>query len=164
MQNNTHGNTKHGDLGTRLYVIWKQMRARCNRLNVDRSLGLIGYIGITCCKEWDDFIAFKDWSLANGYQDHLTLDRKENHLGYSPDNCKWSTYSQQMLNRRTFGKSKFRGVSSHKERWQATYTLNSKAKYIGVFDSELKAALAYDDAVLNSGTNSKLNFPERCKI
>lgn len=29
------------------------------------------------------------------------LDRIDNSLGYSPDNCKWSTRSEQMINTRT---------------------------------------------------------------
>ena len=45
--------------------------------------------GITVCDEWkEDFMAFYEWSMQNGYADNLTLDIKDNDKGYSPDNCR----------------------------------------------------------------------------
>ena len=53
------------------------------------------------CDEWRyDFWAFADWAMENGYRDGLTIDRKDNDKGYSPDNCRWITRYEQNQNKR----------------------------------------------------------------
>lgn len=57
--------------------------------------------GITICDEWrENFQAFHDWAMANGYRDDLTIDRIDNDKGYSPDNCRWITMEEQNKNKR----------------------------------------------------------------
>lgn len=56
--------------------------------------------------------------------------------------------------------SGFRGVHFQKSRGK--WTAHFKGKYIGIFESEIDAAIAYDDACLASGGNIlRLNFPRR---
>ena len=88
---------KHGGKGTRLYRIWCKMRQRCNDQN-DPAFSRYGGRGIRVCMEWNDFTAFRAWALANGYADHLTIDRIENGDGYWPGNCRWATYAEQNRN------------------------------------------------------------------
>ena len=88
---------KHGGKGTRLYNIWSKMRQRCNDEN-DPAFDRYGGRGIKVCAEWDDFATFRAWALANGYADHLTIDRIKNTDGYRPENCRWSTYAEQNRN------------------------------------------------------------------
>ena len=39
--------------------------------------------------------------MKNGYKEDLTIDRTNNDLGYSPDNCRWVSMKVQSRNRRT---------------------------------------------------------------
>lgn len=77
----------HGDSATHIYNVWSVMRGRCrgthNRKRPRKDLPL--------CQEWENYEAFKEWSLANGYREGLVLDRIDKDKGFSPDNCRWRT-------------------------------------------------------------------------
>lgn len=63
------------------------------------SYSRYGGRGIGVCDEWRlSYVAFRDWGLANGYADNLTLDREENDDGYSPANCRWIDTKMQASN------------------------------------------------------------------
>lgn len=94
---------KHGFTRTRLYRIYYKMKERCYKPTND-NFKYYGGLGITICEEWlNDFGAFASWAIANGYADNLTIDRKENTKGYSPENCRWITIQEQQKNRRKRG-------------------------------------------------------------
>lgn len=86
----------HGKSRTRLHNIWKLMHARCK----DETDPIYGGRGIAVCCEWSDFQAFHDWAHANGYAPNLSIDRRNNDEGYSPDNCRWADNKEQSRNRR----------------------------------------------------------------
>ena len=73
------------------------MRQRCNNANKDH-FDRYGGRGITYCKEWEEYPAFRSWALQNGYQADLSLDRIDNDGMYCPDNCRWVTQKKQMNN------------------------------------------------------------------
>lgn len=96
-------NLRHGATSgnvDRLYRTWATMKQRCN-LTTSESYPDYGGRGIRICREWsDDYVVFRDWALANGYSDELTIDREDNDGNYEPGNCRWTTYTVQNNNRR----------------------------------------------------------------
>ena len=91
---------KHHHSKTRLYRIWVAMKQRCHNMKCV-SYRFYGALGIAVCQEWfDSFESFRDWALANGYADNLTIERSDNSKGYSPENCTWIPLSEQSKNKR----------------------------------------------------------------
>ena len=86
--------TTHGWSQKRLYRIWKNIINRCE--NPKKTFyENYGGRGIKICSEWrKDFVAFKDWALANGYKNDLTIDRIDNDGDYKPENCQFLTRSE----------------------------------------------------------------------
>ena len=91
--------TKHGNSRSKLYKIWVAMRQRCLNPN-DANYHRYGGRGITVCDEWlNDFKAFYDWSMANGYvEGKLDLDRTDNNKGYCPENCRFVSHRENLKN------------------------------------------------------------------
>ena len=83
--------TRHGDYvgdrPTRLNRIWSVMRGCCQ--SPSKRGNYYQTHGITVCKAWGDYRAFKKWALANGYTDELNLDRIDRRRDFSPLNCHW---------------------------------------------------------------------------
>lgn len=119
-------NKTHGKSGTRLYRIFTNMVSRTENENVP-CFSVYGGRGVSICKEWrEDFSAFANWAVQNGYSDNLTLDRIDNDKGYCPDNCRWVPWLKQFENRRTTAYIEHNGKRKTIKEWAQVYQLDSK--------------------------------------
>ena len=84
--------------GSRTYYAWRSMRNRCYNVK-NHSFEHYGGRGIEVCQQWrDDFDQFvADMGEAPVGK---SLDRINNDLGYSPENCRWATLKEQLNNQR----------------------------------------------------------------
>lgn len=89
----------HGMSRTKLHNIWCGMNNRCNPEH--KNTEGYGGRGIRVCTEWLKFETFRDWAISNGYQEGLTIERKDVNGDYCPDNCTWIPLGRQARNRRT---------------------------------------------------------------
>lgn len=97
-------NYSHGGCKDRLYGVWLNMRTRCYNPRVD-AYKYYGGRGIKICDEWQDYAIFRNWAIANGYDESAphfdcTIDRIDVNGDYSPDNCRWVDMAQQNTNKR----------------------------------------------------------------
>jgi len=92
------------------------MKSRCNNKNNPVYM-LYGGRGISVCDEWNEFKAFKEWAMNNGYSDQLTIDRINVNGNYEPDNCRWATQKEQCRNKRDNHYLTFQGETKTLIEW-----------------------------------------------
>ena len=114
-------NSTHGMKHSRIYQIWCEMKKRCY-LQSSKSYPHYGGRGIRVCDEWiDNFPAFYQWSMDSGYSDSLTIDRIDTNGNYSPENCRWSTHSEQQRNRTNNLYLEYNGETQTLSEWCRRY-------------------------------------------
>lgn len=128
----------------RLYNTWWNMVARCY---IEAAPGFENYggRGIRVSDAWCTFTTFAA-DMGGRKPAGMTLDRINNDSGYSIENCKWSSRSDQMLNRRQFGNntSGKTGIVKIADRFEARFHSNGVRYRIGRFDSVEAANVARD--------------------
>lgn len=121
LNNKKHGLSKHP-----LYKTWHNIRARCKNPNATKY-NLYGGKGIKICYEWDNsFKNFYDWSIKNGWEKGLTIERKDNNKNYEPNNCKWANYKEQNNNTSQNHKLTFKGKTMNIVQWAEYLNISQK--------------------------------------
>jgi len=106
---------------TLLGMVWRSMIQRCH--GEHKSNNNYKDRGIKVCDNWrNSLVEFYNWSIKNGYQKGLTIDRINNDGDYSPENCRWVTNKVNCQNRRP---SKGRDIERRKI-YEREYYLRKK--------------------------------------
>jgi len=92
-----HGNARRGAV-TKEYSTWHNMLRRCYDEN-HKYYKSYGGRGITVCESWKSFPNFISDMGKCGKG--LSLDRVNNDFGYSKENCRWATKTDQARNTRS---------------------------------------------------------------
>lgn len=143
--------TKHGMSRERLYHIWNSMIHRCYD-KTSKSYPIYGGRGINVCKNWkDSYACFKDWSLNNGHQNDLTIDRINNNEGYFPENCRWITKREQSNNKRNTPMFTYNGKTQSLSFWASELGI----KYSILYKRINRMGLSFEEAI-----NHKYRHPK----
>ena len=112
-----NANRTHGETDRRLYTEWAAMKARCYNPR-NKRYDRYGGRGIAICDEWrESYETFRNWALANGYRDDLTIERNDTDGDYCPENCKWATQKEQQNNRSNNVKIDYHGETMSMKQW-----------------------------------------------
>lgn len=114
----------HKESRSRLYRVWIGMKGRCNNCK-NKAYSYYGGRGIKVCQDWDESYAlFRDWALANGYQENLTIDRIDVNGNYCPENCRWVSMKVQMNNTRANRRITLNGETKTMAEWSESTGLS----------------------------------------
>lgn len=132
--------TTHGMSRTTEYKIYDGMVDRCGNPS-NPAWGDYGGRGIKVCDRWLE--SFENFFADMGRRpsSKLSLDRRDNELGYSAENCRWATSTEQALNRRKQSNttSKYKNVywSTKSSKWMARGLKSCGTRvYLGLHDDE----------------------------
>lgn len=95
----------------RLNSTFRSMHNRCKNQN-HKAYKHYGGRGIKVCERWSGkfgFVNFVKWSQTHGWKEGLTLDRIDCDKGYSPTNCRWTTWEVQGKNKRNVHLHQYHG-------------------------------------------------------
>jgi hypothetical protein len=132
----------HGEGRSRLHSAWNNMLNRC-RDKGNTSYMNYGGRGITVCDEWKTYMPFRDWALANGYRDDLTIERIDVNGNYKPSNCMWIPKSKQSRNRRNVPLVSYLGENKTRWEWGSDPRCAVRAK---TFIDRLKQGWSFERA------------------
>ena len=145
--------TKHGLAGTKLHEVWHNIKKRCNNPEL-KDYKNYGERGITICDEWkNDFVAFYEFAIKNGWKESLRIDRIDNNGNYEPSNCRFITHRKNCLNRSFKPKgSGYVGVSLSENRksWRSRINIYGKEICFGTFKTKIAAVIARNNFIVKN--------------
>jgi hypothetical protein len=120
-----YANVTHDKSHTTEYRSWIGMISRCCN-EKDTSYHNYGGRGIKVCDEWlNSFSKFYD-AMGSMPKDgkRYSIERIDNNKDYTPDNCRWATYTEQANNRRDNVNLTYMGRTQTLAQWADELGLN----------------------------------------
>jgi hypothetical protein len=126
-----HNRVTHFGMASPEYRTWNAMIQRCHN---PKSINYKNYgaRGICVCPRWRK--SFPDFLRDMGLKlnPKLTIERKNNDLGYEPGNCKWATRREQLQNRRPMSVEGHRSMClAARKRYQSGKILTHEIQVMG---------------------------------
>ena len=105
-----------------LYTCWFNLIQRCTNPKNKQFPGYGGR-GITVCIRWRIFTCFLE-DMGPTWKEGLTIDRRNNDLGYSPENCHWITKQKNCSNTRNSVVIEYQGRQMVLAEWARELGIN----------------------------------------
>jgi hypothetical protein len=160
----THGKSQHP-----LFGIWYGIISRCES-NKSTSYKNYGGRGISICEEWrNDFQAFYDWCMENGYKKGLQIDIIDNDGNYEPNNCRWVTRTVNANNKRSNVFIEYNGevatVAEMCRKYDAKYKyIHAKIREGFTFDGALRQYREYKSKTVRGVNKNHEKYYVRISI
>lgn len=107
-------NGTHGESKTRLFRTFMHMKERCEKPYC-KEYKWYGARGIKC--EFQSYEEFRDFAMANGYNDNLTVERIDVNGNYSKDNITFIPKELQARNTSKSVKISYKGLTLCASEW-----------------------------------------------
>lgn len=135
-----------------VYIAWINMIRRCE-VETCSEYKHYGARGITVCPEWkNSFVTFFEWSLRNGWEEGLSIDRIDVNGNYEPSNCRWTTMLVQQNNRRNNSLITFEGRTQTEAQWCRELKISR-----GVIGRRLRSGWSIEEALTIPSKKHKYN-------
>lgn len=129
----------------KIYLRYQYMKNRCYYPK-NKDYKIYGGRGIRVCDEWlgeNGFENFYQWSIKNGFEENLTLDRINSNGNYEPKNCIWVDIKTQAINRNTTHFITYQGETHSITDWANILGIkkNTLSKRINKYKMDLDKAM-----------------------
>lgn len=124
------------------YRAWKNMKARCNAPSANKVNYKTNKISV--CEAWkNNYERFlSDMGLRPS--ERHSLDRIDNKMGYSPENCRWADQKTQCGNRSEFNKVfSHNGQEMHLKAWAENLGINYTTLYQRIY----RTGMSFEQAI-----------------
>ena len=103
-------------------------------------------------------MVFREFNIVGMYVDHIDRNRLNNERGNlrlcSAQQNSWNTSKAKGTT------SQYKGVTKSRDKWQARISKDGESRHLGVSETQVEAAVAYDQAAKELfGEFACLNFP-----